>query len=120
MRTIHCLFPSANIVMVLRHPFDVCLSNFTQPFSLNLFMVNFLTLEDTASFYKSCMEIWQLSQSVLPLTVHTLRYEDVVESFEDRVNELLSFLNLSWTTPFSLFIAMQCSGLSTHPAMNKW
>ena len=96
IRTIHFLFPSAKIVMAVRHPCDACLSNFFQPFLLNLFMANFLTLEDAAKFYDSCMSHWQLAQQVLPLKVHTVRYEDVLEDFNATIGGLLEFLDVPW------------------------
>lgn len=93
---IHRLFPDAKFILSLRHPCDVCLSCFMQSFDLNVGMTNFLTLQDTAILYAGVMRLWQRYESLLPLNILRIRYEDLVEDLEDSARELLEFLGLPW------------------------
>ena len=42
-------------------------------------MANFCTLEDTVALYTRTMDLWEIVRTQLPVAVHTVRYEDVVE-----------------------------------------
>ena len=66
-------------------------------------MANFLTLDDTARFYAACMTLWLLARDTLPLNVHTVRYEDVVENFAPTVQSLLAFLGQPWDDAVSAY-----------------
>jgi len=90
------LFPAARFIMPIRHPCDVCLSCFMQNFTMNTAMANFLTLEDTASFYVKVMGLWQQYVRVLPHPYHIVRYEDLVDDFEGETRRVLEFLELDW------------------------
>lgn len=96
IRLIHRLFPDARIIVALRHPYDVCLSNFMQHFDLNDAMSNFLTLEDAARLYHEVFTLWEKYVAVLPLNVHMVKYEDLVMGFETQVRAVLEFLGLPW------------------------
>jgi hypothetical protein len=93
---IHRLFPDARIILALRHPCDVVLSGFMQPFQPNAAMIHFATLADTARFYAQVMELWQAYRAVLPLDVAVIRYEDLVADVAGEARRLLDFLNLPW------------------------
>ncbi|MGF1641274.1 MAG: sulfotransferase [Rhodospirillales bacterium] len=93
---IHRLFPDARILLALRHPCDVVLSGFMQPFKPNAAMVHFGDLGDTARFYAAVMSLWQRYGEVLPLTVLATRYEDLVADFEAETRRILTFLGLPW------------------------
>lgn len=90
------LFPESKIILSLRHPLDVCLSNFMQHFDLNDAMANFLTLEDTAYAYRQVMELWQKYREVMSLSYKAIRYEDLVENPEAQAKALATFLDLEW------------------------
>lgn len=90
------LFPDARIIFALRHPCDAVLSCFMQNFRINQAMASFLTLEDAARFYAASMDYWQQCRAELPLVVHEVRYEDLVEDREAVLRPLLAFLGLSW------------------------
>lgn len=94
---IHALFPDARLICSLRHPCDAVLSGFMQSFELNDAMACFLDLEDAADLYDAVMDIWQRTRSNLPLTVHELRYEELVAEPEQSLRALLDFLGLDWT-----------------------
>ena len=90
------IFPDAHYIFALRHPLDVVLSNFMQLFQLNPAMANFLDLETAANTYENVMGLWLKSCEVLPLRVHTVRYENLVEDIEGEIRPLLEFLGLEW------------------------
>ncbi|MFO1152569.1 MAG: sulfotransferase [Rhodospirillales bacterium] len=93
---IHRLFPGARFLLALRHPADVVLSNFMQAFKPNAAMVQFASLNNAARFYAQVMGLWQQSRRVLPLAVHTVRYEDLIADVEGETRRLLAFLDMPW------------------------
>jgi len=93
---IHRIFPNARFVFALRHPCDCVLSCFMQNFEINEAMANFLDLKDAAQLYDKVMTLWQHYQTVLPLQVHTIRYETLIEAFEETLTPLLEFLDVGW------------------------
>lgn len=90
------LFPDSRIILALRHPCDVVLSNFMQLFKLNDAMANFLTIDGTARFYNRVMGFWLHCVELLPVTYHPLKYEDLVADFEGELRNLLRFLDVEW------------------------
>jgi hypothetical protein len=93
---IHRLFPDAKFIFAGRHPCDVTLSCFMQNFELNPAMANFLDLGDAARLYDLVLSFWRRSREILPLDVHDVRYEALVEDKEGALRPLLDFLGLPW------------------------
>lgn len=93
---VHRLFPRAKFILALRHPCDCVLSCFMQRFKLNAAMSNFVEIEQAARFYDATFSLWQQYREVLPLRVHSLRYEDLITSFDDTIAPLMEFLQLDW------------------------
>ncbi|WP_374414784.1 sulfotransferase [Novosphingobium colocasiae] len=94
---IHRAFPDARFIFALRHPCDVVLSCWMQNFKVTRAMASFLTLENAARMYALTMEHWMRAREVMPLRVHTVRYEDLVQDLEGTMRPLLDFLGLDWT-----------------------
>ncbi len=90
---ISTLFPQSKVVVCLRDPRDVCLSNFMQHFRLNAAMVNFLRFEDTVNLYNTIMSIWLVCRETLDLTFIESRYEDIVTNKESCIEHLASFFD---------------------------
>jgi len=90
------LFPTAPILVALRDPRDVCLSCFTQHFSLNDAMANFLTLDDTASLYAAVMALWCDARQGLANPWLEYRYEDLVADPDTVLRSVFAFLGLTW------------------------
>lgn len=93
---IHRIFPEAPFIVSLRHPCDVCLSCFMQDFAVTTAMANFFTIEDAAHLYDRALTLWTRYRDLLPLKVHALRYEDLVDDPEVAARHLLEFLELPW------------------------
>lgn len=90
------IFPNAQFILALRHPCDCCLSCFMHLFGINHAMSNFFSLEDAAVMYAKVMGLWRHYQTILPLKVHVIRYEDVVADLERESRALIEFLGLEW------------------------
>ncbi|MEA3045086.1 MAG: hypothetical protein QOH47_2924 [Sphingomonadales bacterium] len=93
---VHRIFPDARIVFAERHPCDVVLSGFMTRFDPKGGMANFLDLQDLAKLYDAVMSYWRRCRAVLPLDVHTIRYERVIEDPEGAMKPLADFLGLAW------------------------
>ncbi len=90
------IFPEAKFILAIRHPCDACLSCFMQDFIQNKAMVNFTSLAGTAAVYAAVMDLWLEYQRTLPLKVHRIRYEDLVDNLEEEMRRLLRFLEIEW------------------------
>jgi Flp pilus assembly protein TadD len=90
------LFPNAPILVALRDPRDVCLSCFTQHFSLNDAMANFLTLDDTARLYAAVMALWRDARAARANPWLEYRYEDLVADPDAVLRSVFAFLDLPW------------------------
>src|SRR4051812_5842320 len=93
---IHRLFPDARIVFVERHPCDAVLSCFMANFQLNQAMRAFTDIEEAALLYDSAMDAWTRARALLPLDVHLIRYERMIEDLEAEMRPLLDFLGVEW------------------------
>lgn len=100
---LHRVFPDARFIFAVRHPCDVVLSCFMQSFKLNNAMANFCSLSDTVALYVRTMDLWSLYREQLPLSVHTVRYEDVVDDFEGQTRSVCEFLGLGWESEMQQF-----------------
>ena len=59
-------------------------------------MSSFTTIEETAKVYNDIMRFWAKCRATLPLIVHLVRYERLVEEAEAEMRALLAFLGLEW------------------------
>jgi tetratricopeptide (TPR) repeat protein len=90
------VFPGSRFLFALRHPCDSVLSCYLRAFDLNEGMVNFLQLADAAGLYDRTMRLWRQYREVLPLQVHAVRYEALVNSLEEALIPTFDFLDLPW------------------------
>ena len=97
------LFPQARIVLCLRHPCDVLLSCYMQPFRSPAFMVMCSTLQRLAEGYVQAFDQWQQHVDVFAPHVLPWRYESVVEHFDANVASLGAFLGLGDASPMARF-----------------
>jgi tetratricopeptide (TPR) repeat protein len=90
------VFPEAKIVFVERHPCDVVLSCFMANFALSPVMRSFTRLDEAARTYDAVLDAWTRAEALLPLNVHRVRYERMVEDLAGEMRPLLDFLGLPW------------------------
>jgi hypothetical protein len=93
---IYKLFPDARVIVSLRDPRDVCLSNFMQLYKLNASMFHFLDMDSTVRYYGDVMGAYLHYRETLPLAFHELRYEDLIADPESRTREICKFLGIDW------------------------
>jgi tetratricopeptide (TPR) repeat protein len=91
---IHRLFPDARFILALRHPCDAVLSCFMQNFRVNRAMASFWTIADAAKTYDAVFDFWENARSIMPLSVHTVRYEDLVADTAGELASLGTYLGL--------------------------
>jgi hypothetical protein len=53
-------------------------------------------LEEAARLYDKVMTLWQQYRAVLPLEVHAVRYESLIEAFEETLTKVFDFLGVDW------------------------
>ena len=90
------VFPNSKFIFSLRHPCDCVLSCFMQNFKMNNAMANFLKIEDSAKLYNSVMKLWETYISNLNPNYIEVKYEDLVNDFNDTILSILKFLKLPW------------------------
>ena len=127
------LFPHARIIMCLRHPCDVLLSCYMQPFRSPAFMVMCSSLQRLADGYVQAFEQWQQHLEVFEPHLLEWRYESVVGRFAESLTELGRFLEIEDTSPMAQFAvhargkrhistpsyAQVTQGIS-YKAVNRW
>jgi tetratricopeptide (TPR) repeat protein len=94
---IHLLFPDAKIIFALRDPRDVILSCLRNRFAMNAAMLQLLSPEAAVSYYAAVMALAESARARLPLAVHEVRYEDVVNDLRGAAVKLVAFLGLPWS-----------------------
>lgn len=94
---IHRLFPDSRIIFMCRHPCDVVLSCFMTRFQPTDLGSAFLSLEGAARLYDAMMQLWTRSTSLLPLRVHEVRYESLIEDSRAQMQAVAAFLGIAWS-----------------------
>jgi hypothetical protein len=90
------LFPKAKIILALRHPCDVVLSNFMQTFRAPAYIAMCATIESTAQGYADTFDFWIDQAGVLSPDVLELRYEDVVHDIDAQSRRIADFIGIDW------------------------
>ena len=86
------LLPGARIIYCERDPRDICLSIYQRRFTGRHPYAH--RLEDLALAYAEHRKLMAHWRKVLPLPLHTVRYESMVDDFENEVRRLLDFADL--------------------------
>lgn len=89
------IFPSAKVILALRHPCDVMLSCYMQNFRSPAFMTLCSTLERLARSYVHSMECWIHHERLLEPDLLTLRYEETVSGFTEQTRNIANFLGIA-------------------------
>ncbi len=90
------LFPNAPIILALRHPCDVVLSNYMQTFRSPAYVALTATIESTARGYADTFAFWLDQAAVLAPRVLELRYEDVVDDIDGQSRRIADFVGVDW------------------------
>ncbi len=114
------IFPKAKFIFALRNPYDAVLSCFMQPFLPNDAMSNFYNLKDASHFYDLIMNLWDKYQQNLNLNLQIIKYEDVVNDFDNSIKKLLKFLNVEWKNDLRFFyLSASKRGIINTPSYNQ-
>ena len=97
------LFPDAKVVFCLRDPRDVVLSCFRRRFINNPANFEFLGLDTTAKLYDSVMQLAAVYREKLPIPVHEIRNEDLIDDFDGEIRALCDFAGIAWSDAFRDF-----------------
>lgn len=79
---IYRLFPNSPIILMLRHPLDVILSNYMQSFRAPKLRIICSSLVTLAENYCHAMSVCINTSRLLPLPLIELKYEQLVDNFE--------------------------------------
>lgn len=117
---VHRLFPQAPIVLALRHPCDVILSNYMQHFNSNMFAVLCSSLRRLAQGYVTAFDSWlHHAQLFRPNVIHS-RYEDLLDDFPGNVKRIGDFLDLDDAAPLARFDQhARAKGFISTPSYNQ-
>lgn len=104
------LFPDAKIVFMQRDPRDVIWSCFRRAFVYNAMTQEFSSLERAAMHYDAVMRLKKTCIAALPMTMHTVIYEDLVRDFDATTKSLCAFLGIPWSVAMKDFGATARAG----------
>ncbi|HEX3699096.1 MAG TPA: sulfotransferase [Phenylobacterium sp.] len=90
------LFPRAKVLFAIRDPRDVVLSCLRQSFQMNALTYAFTDLAAAAEAYGACMALAEVYRAVLPLELHEVRHEALLDDFEGGLSAICRTLGLSF------------------------
>lgn len=89
------LLPKAKIIHCQRDPINTCVSCFTANFTG--FLPYAYDLGSLGHYYRCYEELMAHWSKVLPLSIYTLKYEDLVSNPEKEIRSLIDFVGLPWS-----------------------
>jgi tetratricopeptide (TPR) repeat protein len=90
------LFPDATVLLVQRHPCDVLLSCYMQPFRAPEFARLCRSLDTLAAAYDKAFRFFYEQQALLGSTVIELRYETLTQGLEADTRRICEAVGLPW------------------------
>lgn len=91
---IHRALPAAKILILERHPMDVCYAVYKQMFT-DIYQFSY-DLDELAQYYIQHQQLMQHWQQALPDHILTVRYEDLVSELESTAKKVIAFCGLEW------------------------
>ncbi|HQV50062.1 MAG: sulfotransferase [Dokdonella sp.] len=91
---IHRIFPNARIILALRHPCDVLISNYMQCFTAPAYQVLCSSIERLARGYAEAMDFWTRHAKLFNASILDLRYEDLLNDLEASIHRIAKHLEL--------------------------
>ncbi len=90
------LFPNSPVLMAIRHPCDVIISNFFQHFRAPEFVRLCRDLPTLALGWRRAFDYWYEQQAIVQANVLEVRYETFVSDFAAQARAVAQFLQLPW------------------------
>lgn len=90
------LFPNAPIVLAIRHPCDVILSNYFQHFRAPEVAAMCRDLQTLSGAYRRAFDFWYRQAELLAPMSLELRYEDLVTDVEAQARRLVQHIGVEW------------------------
>lgn len=90
------LFPKSPILLAIRHPFDVIISNYFQHYRAPEFARLCRDLPTLALGYRRAFDFWYQQEQLLRPKVLEIFYERFVGDFESSARRICDFLSLEW------------------------
>lgn len=113
---ISLLFPKARIIHCVANPLDICLSNYFKNYSNdNRYSYDQKNIALYYQQYERLMAHWN---DVLPVKIHTVDYDDMVNSPETTGRELFNFVNIKWQ-PESIETAIAVQQIEANAAIQR-
>ena len=91
---IHRIFPNARIILALRHPCDVLLSNYMQCFHAPSYQILCSSFERLARGYADTMKFWLAHAKLFSAAILELRYEDLLDDTQAQIQRVAAHLDL--------------------------
>ena len=88
------LLPNARVIHCRRAPLDVCLSIYFQRFAQGHFYA--YEFDDIAAYYSEYERLMRHWESVLPLEILDVQYEQVLDDLEYQSRRMLDYCKLDW------------------------
>jgi len=91
---IHKALPKAKIILLQRHPLDVCYAMYKQLFT-DIYHFSY-DLEELAEYFIAHQKLMDHWQQVIPEAIKVVRYEDLVLNIQTVTKKLLNDCGLDW------------------------
>jgi tetratricopeptide (TPR) repeat protein len=88
------VFPRAKFVHIYKNPIDSCLGCFKQLFTVGQEFS--YQLDSLADYYVNYHQLMQHWNKIMPARIHHVSYESLIESPDENITNLLTFLNIPW------------------------
>lgn len=97
------LFPDARIVVMRRDPRDIVWSCFRRTFAPSTATFEFTDIERIARHYAAVMELIEACCETMPLNMHILSHDRLVEDFDGETAALCRFVGIPWSAALREF-----------------
>ena len=91
---IKLILPNAKIIDIRRSPMSACFACYKQLFAEGQEFT--YDLKDLAGYYNNYVELMDHWNKVLPNQILSINYEDVVNNFEESVNQILEYCEIPY------------------------
>ncbi len=96
IRLMQQVWPGAPMIVIHRHPMDVCLSCLMQDFKVNELTRHFFDIDSTVGFYLAAMEDFLASRDACSSWLYEVQYEQLIAEPEHHLKSMFEWLGMSW------------------------